>query len=76
MGWLITMCDYNKYSEVANLGKPKTYPVNGELCGRLSKIIEDYEGRVSTAEVIGLLEMLKISIYNEAVKEDLNNECN
>jgi len=69
------MCDYNKYSEVvSNLGKPKRYPVNGELCGRLSEIIEEYEGRVSTAEVIGLLEMLKISIYNEAVKEDLNHE--
>jgi len=63
-------------NNVIDSGKPQRYPVNGELCGRLSEIIEEYEGRVSTAEVIGLLEMLKISIYNEAVKEDLNNECN
>ena len=69
------MCDYNKYTEVEpNSDKPQTYPVNGELCGRLSAIIEEYQGRVSTAEVIGLLEMLKVSIYNEAVKEDLNHE--
>ena len=58
---------------IIDSGKPQTYPVNGELCSRLSEIIEEYEGRVSTAEVIGLLEMLKISIYNEAVKEDLNS---
>jgi len=56
------------------MGKPKQYPVNGELCGRLSKIIEEYEGRVSTSEVIGLLEMLKISIYDEALRAEQNNE--
>ena len=61
-------------NSIADLGKPMTYPINGELCGRLSKIIEEYEGRVSTAEVIGLLEMLKISIYDEAFRADQNNE--
>ena len=58
---------------VIDSGKPKKYPVNGELCGRLSAIIEEYEGRVSTAEVIGLLEMLKISIYNEAFRDAQQN---
>lgn len=61
---------------VIDSGKPKKYPVNGELCERLSVIIEEYEGRVSTAEVIGLLEMLKISIYNEAFKDAQIDEDN
>lgn len=77
--WTIktTTSEVNSMSQTDNtidLGKPMQYPINGELCTRLSAIIEEYEGRVSTAEVIGFLEMLKISIFDEAFRADQNNE--
>ena len=58
----------NDKSNITNTGQKKVYPLNGELCGRLSEIIESYEGKISTAEVIGILEMLKISIFDEALR--------
>lgn len=45
-------------SNVIKTGQDKTYPVNSELYERLDSVCDDFAGRVSRAEVIGILWML------------------
>lgn len=49
---------------VVDLGKDKTFPVNGEMTVRINDILDEYAGRMSTAEAIGILDIIKNRLLN------------
>lgn len=43
--------------------KARDYPHMDELSTRINTVIDEYAGEISTAEVIDILEMIKINLY-------------
>lgn len=54
-------------NNVKELGKEKRFPKNGELCDRIYKLLSEYDGELSTAEAVGVLEVVKLGLLG-AVK--------
>lgn len=55
-------------SNILDLGKDKTFPVEAELYTALQGVLSDYDGRVSLLAAIGALELAKAeltSLMNE-----------
>ena len=46
-------------SNVLELGKEKTFPIEAELMDKLSNLIDAYAGELSLVSVIGVLELKK-----------------
>lgn len=53
-------------NKVIDLGVKKTFPVSAEIIERLSAVIHEYDGEVSLCEAIGILEILKMSLIEDA----------
>lgn len=53
-------------NEVFEMLKERTFPVSGELIERLGEIIHEYDGELSLCEVLGVLEVLKSSLIDDA----------
>lgn len=53
---------------VIDIGKEKKYPMTAELIGRLGDVIHEYDGEISLCEAIGVLELLKQSLIDDAKK--------
>jgi len=50
-------------AKVESLPEPKAYaPKAAELVGRIKDLIAEYDGEMSTAEAIGVLEIVKIGM--------------
>jgi hypothetical protein len=46
------------------------YPKNAELAERIHNVISDYHNQVSLAEVIGVLEMVKLTIMQANLEDE------
>lgn len=53
-------------NNVTSIGTEKKFPVNQEIMDRLSSVIHEYDGEVGLCEVIGILELLKLSLIEDA----------
>lgn len=53
-------------NNVTSIGTEKKFPVNQEIMDRLSSVIHEYDGEVGLCEVIGILELLKLSLIDDA----------
>lgn len=51
---------------VIDIGREKKFPVNGEIIERLSAVIHEYDEEISLCEVIGILELLKLSLIDDS----------
>jgi len=50
-------------NNVTELPEPKAYaPKAAELVGRIKDLIAEYDGEMSTAEAIGVLEIVKMGV--------------
>ena len=54
---------------VIDMGKEKKFPLNGQLVGDLNKVIANYFGKISLAEAVGALELVKIGLICDADSE-------
>lgn len=66
----ITFVSGNKMENVIDMGKEKKFPVNNELVKELHEVINKFVGRISLAEAIGALELVKISVIDDAHSND------
>lgn len=46
------------------------YPKNAELAERIHEVINEYHNQISLAEVIGVLEMVKLTTLQANLEED------
>lgn len=53
-------------NKVTSIGTEKKFPLSGELIERLGEIIHEYDGELSLCEVLGVLEILKSSLIDDA----------
>ena len=53
-------------TDIAQLPDPKAYaPKAAELVGRINDLIAEYDGEMSVAEAIGVLEIVKSGILTQ-----------
>jgi hypothetical protein len=57
-------------TNIVDMGKEQKFPVNGELVKELNKVIDSFVGRISLAEAVGALELVKVGIINDACSND------
>jgi hypothetical protein len=53
-------------NKVINLGKDKKFTKEGELMERLTNLIDEYAGELSLVAVIGILDLKKTTMVNDA----------
>lgn len=51
--------------KVININLDKKFPKEGELMGRISKLIDEYVGELSLVSVIGILELKKMELIHD-----------
>lgn len=56
-------------SIIADMGKEKKFPICAEVIKRLSDVLHEYDGEIGLAEAIGILELMKHSLINDASAE-------
>lgn len=56
-------------SNITDLRKEKKLPVCAEVIKRLSDVLHEYDGEIGLAEAIGILELMKHSLINDAAAE-------
>lgn len=56
-------------SIIADMGKEKKFPICAEVIKRLSDVLHEYDGEIGLAEAIGILELMKHSLINDASSE-------
>lgn len=61
-------------NKVISLNKEKKFPLNAELHERIMGVIGEYDGQMSTAECLGVLELTKVHIIKNARKKIINKE--
>jgi len=57
-------------SKVIDMGKEKKFPLNGQLTRDINKVINNYAGKISLAEAVGALELVKIGLIGSADSEE------
>jgi len=50
-------------SNIESLNKEKKFSKEGELMGRISALIAEYNGELSLVSVIGILDLKKIELF-------------
>jgi len=53
-----------KNNDVTNINEEKTYPKNRSLLTGIQSLIAEYDGEISTAEAVGVLEIVKNGLIN------------
>jgi len=49
-------------------GKP--YILESELAGKIEKLVHEYDGKISSVAVVGVLELIKTDILNQVINGD------
>ena len=61
-------------SNVTSLNQEKKFPFNAELHEKIMNIIGKYDGEISTAECLGVLELIKVTVIDNAKTKIVNKD--
>jgi len=53
-------------SDISEISPLRHYPIEGELAGRIVDIIHEYDEELSVVAVMGILDVVKLSVVADA----------